>query len=103
MKEYANTRYQQPYQTAMYEAAVLLEARRWHTDSYEAVIPDMQPLDLTVRTPIQAPATSDRIPYLLSLCLLIRRSFDPTGTQAPACLLLLEGSRNAGNVAEGIT
>ena len=48
-KEYANARYQQPYQTAMYETAVALEARRWHTNEYEAVIGDLQPSDLTVR------------------------------------------------------
>ncbi|EIE20423.1 hypothetical protein COCSUDRAFT_30601 [Coccomyxa subellipsoidea C-169] len=46
-KEYANARYQQPYQTAMYETAVALEARRWHTNEYEAVIGDLQPSDLT--------------------------------------------------------
>ncbi|BDA50691.1 Insulin-degrading enzyme [Coccomyxa sp. Obi] len=46
-KEYANARYQQPYQTAMYETAVLFEAQRWHTNEYEAVIGDLQPVDLT--------------------------------------------------------
>ena len=51
-KEYANARYQQPYQTAMYETAVALEARRWHTNEYEAVIGDLQPSDLTVRAPL---------------------------------------------------
>ncbi len=47
-REYANARYQQPYQTAMYETAVLLEAQRWHTHEYEAVIGQLQPVDLTV-------------------------------------------------------
>jgi hypothetical protein len=48
-REYANLRYQQPYQRAMYEAATVLEARRWHTDDYESVIPDLSPSDLAVR------------------------------------------------------
>lgn len=49
-KEYANVRYQQPYHTAMYEAAIVLEARRWHTKEYEAVIGGLQPADLRVHS-----------------------------------------------------
>ena len=48
-KEYANTRYEQPYQTAMYEAAVLLHHRRWHTREYEAVVGKLAAPDLEVR------------------------------------------------------
>lgn len=55
-KEYANARYQQPYQTAMYETAVLLEAQRWHTHEYEAVIGKLQPGDLTVGDPLSLPS-----------------------------------------------
>ena len=49
-KEYANTRYDQPYQAALYETNVLLEAKRWHTDEYEAVIGGLKPSDLEVET-----------------------------------------------------
>ena len=47
-KEYANTRYDQPYQAALYENSVLLEAQRWHTDEYEKVIGGLEPADLEV-------------------------------------------------------
>ncbi|KAK9803974.1 hypothetical protein WJX72_009535 [[Myrmecia] bisecta] len=46
-KEYANMKYEQPYQHALYITSVLLEARRWHVREYEAVIGDLQPADLT--------------------------------------------------------
>ena len=49
-KEYANTRYDQPYQAALYENSVLLEAQRWHTDEYEKVIGGLEPADLEVWT-----------------------------------------------------
>ena len=48
MKEYANTRYDQPYQAALYENSVLLEAQRWHTDEYEKVIGGLEAADLEV-------------------------------------------------------
>lgn len=60
-KEYANARYQQPYQTAMYETAVLLEAQRWHTHEYEAVIGKLQPGDLTVGDPLSLPSLQGQI------------------------------------------
>lgn len=47
-KQYANTRYDQPYQAALFETKVLLEAQRWHTDEYEAVIGGLEPGDLKV-------------------------------------------------------
>ena len=47
-KEYANTRYDQPYQAALYENSVLLEAQRWHTEEYEKVIGGLEPADLEV-------------------------------------------------------
>lgn len=48
MKEYANSRYDQPYQAALYENSVLLEAQRWHTDEYEKVIGGLESADLEV-------------------------------------------------------
>ena len=53
-KQYANTRYDQPYQAALFEMKVLLEAQRWHTDEYEAVIGGLEPGDLAVRALITA-------------------------------------------------
>ena len=53
-KQYANMRYDQPYQAALFEMKVLLEAQRWHTDEYEAVIGDLEPADLKVRGVITA-------------------------------------------------
>ncbi len=50
MKEYANTRYDQPYQAALYENSMLLEAQRWHTDEYEKVIGGLEAADLEVWT-----------------------------------------------------
>lgn len=47
-KNFANTRYDQPYQAAMFETNVLLEAQRWHTDEYEAVIEQLKPANLKV-------------------------------------------------------
>ena len=48
-KEYANTCYDQPYQAALYENSVLLEAQRWHTDEYESVIGGLESADLEVQ------------------------------------------------------
>lgn len=47
-KEYLNTRYQQPYQQALYSMNVLLEAKRWHINDYIAVIDGLQALHLQV-------------------------------------------------------
>jgi len=47
MREYANMRYEQPYQRGMYQTSVLCEARRWHIDEYQAVIGDLTAADLT--------------------------------------------------------
>ena len=49
-KRYANTAFQQPYDRAVYTADVLLEARRWHTSEYEAVVGGLGADNLTVRT-----------------------------------------------------
>ena len=48
-KRYANTAFEQPYNRAAYTADVLLEARRWHTAEYEAVVGGLRADDLTVR------------------------------------------------------
>eukprot|EP00884_Botryococcus_braunii_P023676 jgi/Botrbrau1/9993/Bobra.0012s0082.1 len=45
-KEYLNTRYDQPYQQALYGLNVLLEVQRWHIDDYLAVIDGLQAEDL---------------------------------------------------------
>ena len=70
-KEYANTRYDQPYQAALYETNVLLEAKRWHTDEYEAVIGRLKPSDLEVETLFPGPACRTNDPngkVLVSHC-----------------------------------
>ncbi len=53
-KQYANMRYDKPYQAALFEMKVLLEAQRWHTDEYQAVIGGLEPDDLKVRGLITA-------------------------------------------------
>jgi insulysin len=45
-KEFLNTRYDQPYQQALYNLSVLLELQRWHINDYIAVIDGLQPSDL---------------------------------------------------------
>ena len=56
-KDYSNIKYEQPYQTAMYNQSVLSEAKRWHVHSYEEVIPDLIPQDLQV-TPQHCPSNA---------------------------------------------
>eukprot|EP00873_Tetraselmis_striata_P029260 jgi/Tetstr1/449524/TSEL_036612.t1 len=46
-REYANMRYEQPYQRAMYQTSILFDAKRWHIGEYMAVIGDLAPEDLT--------------------------------------------------------
>ena len=50
-RDYSNIKYEQPYQTAMYNQSVLCEAKRWHVHSYEEAIIDLTPKDLTVMPP----------------------------------------------------
>jgi insulysin len=38
-KDFANMKYDQPYQVALYSLGVALEARRWHIADYEQVLP----------------------------------------------------------------
>lgn len=47
-REYANLRYEQPYQTAIYHSSILLEHKRWHFTEYEAVAPTLHLSDLSV-------------------------------------------------------
>ena len=47
-KDYSNIKYEQPYQTAMYNQSVLCEAKRWHVQDYEEAIVDLTPQDLKV-------------------------------------------------------
>ncbi|KAL0019017.1 hypothetical protein WJX77_001203 [Trebouxia sp. C0004] len=42
-KDYSNIKYEQPYQTAMYNQSLLFEVKRWHVHNYEEAL-----LDLTV-------------------------------------------------------
>ena len=37
-KEYANMKFEQPYQVALYELAMAVEAKRWHVKDYEEVL-----------------------------------------------------------------
>ena len=50
-RDYSNIKYEQPYQTAMYNQSVLCEAKRWHVHSYEEAITDLTPKDLQVTPP----------------------------------------------------
>ena len=42
-KDYANMRFEQPYQVALYELSVAAEAKRWHVADYEDVLPGLTP------------------------------------------------------------
>ena len=48
-REYANMRYEQPYQTAIYTSSLLHELRKWHVSEYQAVIDDLTPDHVTVK------------------------------------------------------
>ena len=48
-REYANMRYEQPYQTAIYTSSLLHELRKWHVSEYQAVIGDLTPDHVAVR------------------------------------------------------
>ena len=50
-KDYSNIKYEQPYQTAMYNQSLLFEAKRWHVHSYEEALVDLSPQHLMV-TPV---------------------------------------------------
>ncbi|KAL3136082.1 hypothetical protein ABBQ32_007106 [Trebouxia sp. C0010 RCD-2024] len=50
-KDYSNIKYEQPYQSAMYQQSVLVEAKRWHVHSYEEAILDLTPQDLRAFMP----------------------------------------------------
>lgn len=47
-REYHNLRYDQPYQTAIYHASVLLQSSRWHFTEYEAELEDLSAGDVEV-------------------------------------------------------
>lgn len=47
-RTYANKKFEQPYQTAMYTSSVLHEVKRWHTSEYEAVVGSLSKDDLQV-------------------------------------------------------
>ena len=47
-REYANKKFEQPYQSAMYTARMAHEFKRWHTSEYQAVIGDLTAADLQV-------------------------------------------------------
>lgn len=46
VRDYVNTRYEQPYQRAMYLFSLAAEARRWHVDDYLACLPGVSRADL---------------------------------------------------------
>lgn len=56
-KDYANMKFEQPYQMALYELSVAVEAKRWHVADYEAVLPTLTSEMLTAF-----------LPHLLSSC-----------------------------------
>jgi len=56
-KDYANMKFEQPYQMALYELSVAAEAKRWHVADYEAVLPTLTFEMLTAF-----------LPHLLSSC-----------------------------------
>ena len=50
-REYANKKFEQPYQSAMYAARIAHEFKRWHTSEYQAVIGGLTAADLQVAPP----------------------------------------------------
>jgi insulysin len=56
-KDYANMKFEQPYQMALYELSVAAEAKRWHVADYSAVLPSLTSEQLTAF-----------LPHLLSSC-----------------------------------
>ncbi|KAL0046282.1 hypothetical protein WJX82_008028 [Trebouxia sp. C0006] len=50
-KDYSNIKYEQPYQTAMYNQSLLFEAKRWHVHSYEEALLDLTPTHLQAFMP----------------------------------------------------
>lgn len=50
-KDYRNVKYEQPYQTAIYNQSMLSEAKRWHVSSYEEAISDLQASQLRAFMP----------------------------------------------------
>lgn len=42
-RDFANMKYDQPYQYALYCMNVLLEARRWHISDYQSILPSITP------------------------------------------------------------
>ena len=47
-RDYSNIKYEQPYQTALYNQSVLFEAKRWHVNSYEEALVDLTSQHLKV-------------------------------------------------------
>ena len=47
-KDYSNVKYEQPYNTAIYNQSILFEAKRWHIHSYEEALVDLKPQHLQV-------------------------------------------------------
>ena len=47
-KDYSNVKYEQPYQTAIYNQSMLFEANRWHIHNYEEAIVELKPHHLQV-------------------------------------------------------
>ena len=85
-KQYANMRYDQPYQAALFEMKVLLEAQRWHTDEYEAVIGGLEPDDLKVRVSTQLA----HLPTLAALaCAICVGQVPCAGSHTAACVAVL--------------
>ncbi len=66
-RDYANLRLQQAYERALYDQDLALQTRRWHVSEYEAVVGDLRPDDLRVRT------------FLMPLCPLQGAEKDWTG------------------------
>lgn len=52
-RSFANKRFEQPYQTALYTSSVLHELKRWHISEYEAVIGGLSRDDLQVNQALQ--------------------------------------------------
>ncbi|GAB4818102.1 hypothetical protein N2152v2_005148 [Parachlorella kessleri] len=50
-RDFANMKYDQPYQYAMYTLGVLCEAKRWHISDYEQVLPGVTPEQLQAFLP----------------------------------------------------
>jgi len=50
-RDFANMKFEQPYQLALYDLAVAMEVKRFHIDDYETILPQLAAADLATFLP----------------------------------------------------